>query len=45
MLVDAVQGNRTPHTDAASRGAFVGLTLKHKLPHLFRCERVSFQVD
>lgn len=30
------QGNRTPHTDAASRGAFVGLTLKHSQGHVFR---------
>jgi sugar (pentulose or hexulose) kinase len=35
MLV-VLQGNRTPHTDAASRGAFVGLTLKHKLAHMYR---------
>lgn len=29
VCLDHFQGNRTPHTDAASRGAFVGLTLRH----------------
>ena len=32
----AVQGNRTPHTDALSRGAITGLTLKHGRGHVFR---------
>ena len=36
LVQDHFQGNRTPHTDPASRGAFVGLTLSHGLPHLFR---------
>ena len=38
------QGNRTPHTDAASRGALVGLTLRHGRGHLFRAilEGVAF---
>lgn len=30
------QGNRTPHTDALSRGAFAGLTLKHTRGHVYR---------
>jgi ribulokinase len=30
------QGNRTPHTDPASRGAFMGLTLAHGRGHMFR---------
>jgi ribulose kinase len=36
LCCDHFQGNRTPHTDAASRGAFVGLTLKHQLHHMYR---------
>ncbi len=31
-----LQGNRTPHTDALSRGAITGLTLKHGRGHVFR---------
>lgn len=44
LCLDHFQGNRTPHTDAASRGAFVGLTLKHHLHHLYRAvlEAVAF---
>ena len=29
IVQDHFQGNRTPHTDPLSRGAFAGLTLKH----------------
>lgn len=36
ICLDHFQGNRTPYVDALSRGAFVGLTLAHGLPHLFR---------
>ena len=36
LVQDHFQGNRTPHTDAASRGAIVGLTLAHERHHLFR---------
>ncbi|WP_250511619.1 FGGY-family carbohydrate kinase [Caballeronia sp. GACF4] len=36
LALDHFQGNRTPHVDALSRGAFVGLTLAHGMPHLFR---------
>lgn len=36
VVLDHFQGNRTPHVDALSRGAFVGLTLAHGMPHLFR---------
>ena len=41
---DHFQGNRTPHTDPNSRGAFVGLTLAHGRGHLFRSlmEGVAF---
>ena len=28
-MLDHFQGNRTPYTDALSRGAITGLTLKH----------------
>uniref|UniRef100_A0A7S0RG04 Glycerol kinase n=1 Tax=Chlamydomonas leiostraca TaxID=1034604 RepID=A0A7S0RG04_9CHLO len=34
--LDHFQGNRTPHTDAASRGALVGLTLAHGRGHVMR---------
>jgi ribulose-phosphate 3-epimerase len=42
--LDHFQGNRTPHTDAASRGCLVGLTLKHTPAHIFRSlmEGVAF---
>lgn len=36
VVLDHFQGNRTPYVDALSRGAFVGLTLAHGMPHLFR---------
>jgi ribulose kinase len=36
LMLDHFQGNRTPYTDPLSRGAFVGLTLAHGTPHLFR---------
>ncbi len=36
LVLDHFQGNRTPYTDPLSRGAFVGLTLAHGMPHLFR---------
>jgi len=36
IALDHFQGNRTPHTDAASRGAITGLTLKHTPAHVFR---------
>ena len=35
-MLDHFQGNRTPYTDAASRGAITGLTLKHTPAHVFR---------
>ena len=39
-----LQGERTPHRDAAARGAFVGLSLAHTRAHLTRAvlEGVSF---
>ncbi len=44
LVLDHFQGNRTPYVDALSRGAFVGLTLAHGMPHLFRAtiEGISF---
>jgi sugar (pentulose or hexulose) kinase len=42
--LDHFQGNRTPHTDPLSRGAFAGLTLRHTRGHMFRAalEGVAF---
>jgi len=44
IVQEHFQGNRTPHTDPKSRGAFHGLTLKHGREHLFRAaiEGVAF---
>jgi ribulose kinase len=36
LVQDHFQGNRTPYTDAFSRGAIVGLTLAHEPHHIFR---------
>ena len=36
LAQDHFQGNRTPHTDPLSRGALVGLTLRHGRGHLLR---------
>ncbi|MCB1380779.1 MAG: carbohydrate kinase [Alphaproteobacteria bacterium] len=36
LVLDHFQGNRTPYTDALSRGAITGLTLKHTPAHMFR---------
>ena len=39
-----LQGERTPHRDAAARGAFVGLSLAHGRPHMMRAvlEGITF---
>jgi len=44
LVQDHFQGNRTPHTDAHSRGALVGLSLAHGPAHIFRgiMEGVAF---
>lgn len=44
VVLDHFQGNRTPYTDARSRGVVSGLTLKHGQAHLFRAimEGVAF---
>lgn len=36
IVQDHFQGNRTPYTDALSRGGIVGLTLAHEKHHIFR---------
>ena len=36
LVLDHFQGNRTPYTDALSRGAITGLTLKHAPAHVYR---------
>jgi len=36
VVLDHFQGNRTPYTDAMSRGAITGLTLKHTPAHVYR---------
>jgi ribulose-phosphate 3-epimerase len=47
VCLDHFQGNRTPHTDALSRGAITGLTLKHGRGHVFRAliESVCFGTE
>lgn len=39
-----LQGERTPHRDAAARGAFIGLSLAHKREHMTRAvlEGITF---
>lgn len=47
VCLDHFQGNRTPHTDALSRGAITGLTLRHSRGHVFRSliESVCFGTE
>lgn len=47
VSLDHFQGNRTPHTDALSRGGITGLTLKHGRGHIFRSliESVCFGTE
>jgi xylulokinase len=44
LFLPYLTGERTPHPDPLARGAFVGLTLRHRLPHLARAvlEGVAF---
>jgi xylulokinase len=44
LFAPYLTGERNPHPDPLARGAFVGLTLRHGLPHLIRAvmEGVAF---
>jgi xylulokinase len=44
LFLPYLTGERTPHPDPAARGAFVGLTIKHRRAHLTRAvlEGVAF---
>ena len=44
MFLPYLSGERTPHPDPLARGAFVGLTVRHGVPHMTRAvmEGVSF---
>lgn len=44
LFLPYLTGERTPHPDPLARGAFVGLTVRHGLPHLTRAvlEGVAF---
>jgi xylulokinase len=44
LFLPYLTGERTPHPDPLARGAFVGLTVRHQLPHLTRAllEGVAF---
>lgn len=47
LVLDHFQGNRTPYVDANSRGAILGLTLRHGPEHIFRAmiESVCFGTE
>jgi xylulokinase len=44
LFLPYLTGERTPHPDPLARGAFVGLTIRHTLPHMTRAvlEGVAF---
>lgn len=44
LFLPYLTGERTPHPDPLARGAFIGLTVRHTLPHMTRAvlEGVSF---
>lgn len=44
MFLPYLSGERTPHPDPLARGAFLGLTVRHGVPHMTRAvmEGVSF---
>jgi xylulokinase len=44
LFLPYLTGERTPHPDPLARGAFVGLTVRHTLPHMTRAvlEGVAF---
>ncbi|WP_045224045.1 FGGY-family carbohydrate kinase [Methyloterricola oryzae] len=47
LVQEHFQGNRTPHTDPLSRGAILGLSLKHGRGHIFRAllEGIAFGTE
>lgn len=47
IVQEHFQGNRTPHTDPLSRGAIMGLSLKHSRAHIFRAmiEGIAFGTE
>ena len=47
IVQDHFQGNRTPYTDPNSRGAFIGLSLRHGRGHMVRAimESVAFGTE
>jgi xylulokinase len=44
LFLPYLTGERTPHPDPLARGAFIGLTVRHSLPHMTRAllEGVAF---
>lgn len=46
VFLPYLSGERTPHADPHARGAFVGLTLRHRRPHMTRAvlEGVAFGI-
>ncbi len=46
LFLPYLSGERTPHPDPLARGAFVGLTVRHRLAHLVRAvmEGVAFSL-
>jgi len=46
LFLPYLTGERTPHPDPLARGAFIGLTVRHTLPHLTRAvlEGVAFSL-
>jgi xylulokinase len=47
LFAPYLSGERHPHSDSFARGCFVGLTLRHSLPHMIRAvlEGVAFSLN